>query len=362
MVSEGHSVNAVLETRIGIPLMERGYLPEWIIRRGMRRLISWQIARCETDAESSGGSRAAVERFAHKLKQGPIAHVPQKANEQHYEVPAAFFLEVLGDHLKYSACYWADGTDDLSAAEARMLDLTIERAQVSDGMKVLELGCGWGAVTIALAERFRRARITAVSNSRLQKETIDRRARDRGLDNIDVITADMNDFDTDTRFDRVVSVEMFEHMHNFQKLMSRIAHWLKSDGKLFVHIFSHHSYSYFFETDGAHNWMGRYFFTGGIMPSDDLLLEFQDDLKLETHWRISGTHYQRSAEAWAKHMDRNRDRIMSIFRTHYGPKEAARWFMRWKVFFWACAETFGYGNGEEWGVSHYLFAKGPRQH
>jgi cyclopropane-fatty-acyl-phospholipid synthase len=353
-------MNVALEARIGIPLMERGYLPESVIRLGMRRLIAWQIARRASEAESAGGTRAAVDRFADELRQRPIAPVPQKANQQHYEVPAEFFFEVLGKHLKYSGCYWDDGVDDLSTAEARMLDLTIERAQVDDGMEVLELGCGWGAMTIALAERLPRARITAVSNSRLQKQTIERRARERGLNNIDVITADMNEFDTGARFDRVVSVEMFEHMHNYQLLMSRIARWLNSDGKLFVHIFSHRAYPYFFETEGAHNWMGRYFFTGGVMPSEDLLLEFQDDLELEEQWRISGTHYQRTAEAWAENMDRNRDRIMSIFREHYGPKDAARWFMRWKVFFWACAETFGYENGTEWGVSHYRFARVPR--
>ncbi|UCH85842.1 MAG: class I SAM-dependent methyltransferase [Candidatus Latescibacterota bacterium] len=340
--------------------MERGYLPEWLVRRGMRRLISWQITRRAAQAESVGGTRTAVERFANELRHRPVAPVPQMANEQHYEVPAAFFLEVLGGHLKYSCCLWEKDTHDLDEAEASMLDLTIERAGVTDGMNVLELGCGWGAATLAMAERFPDVHVTAVSNSRLQKETIDARARDRGLTNIEVVTADMNDFATEKRFDRVVSVEMFEHMHNYAELMSRISRWLEPDGKLFVHIFSHATYAYFFETEGAQNWMGRYFFTGGIMPSDDLLLEFDDDLEIEKNWRISGTHYEQTANVWADRMEQRRDRIMSIFRKHYGSKEASRWFMRWKVFFWACAETFGYDNGDQWGVSHYLFSRRAR--
>jgi cyclopropane-fatty-acyl-phospholipid synthase len=339
--------------------MERRVLPEWVIRRGMRRLIAWQTARRTEEAESLGGRAAAVAAFADKLKRGPVAPMPGKANQQHYEVPAAFFHEVLGEHLKYSSGYWADG-DDLTGAEARMLDLTLERAQIADGMDVLELGCGWGSVTLAMAERFRHARITAVSNSRLQKDTIDRRARERGLGNVQVITADMNDFDIDRRFDRVVSVEMFEHMRNYEVLMSRIAGWLEADGKLFIHIFSHCEHAYFFETEDAEDWVGRYFFTGGVMPSEDLLLHFQDAMTLEEQWRIPGCHYRRTADAWAANMGRRRGRIMSIFRDHYGARDAARWFTRWKMFFLACAETFGFDGGREWSVSHYRFKRGAR--
>lgn len=343
--------------RIGIPLMERGLLPESVIRNGIRRLVSRQSARCSHEAESAGGERAAVERFARELRRRPVAPVPDLANVQHYELPAGFFMEVLGSHLKYSCCFWGDAAPDLDGAEQRMLDITIERAGIADGMEVLELGCGWGSLTIELGVRFPGCRITAVSNSALQKQTIERRAGENGIKNVTVLTADMNDFSTEMKFDRVVSIEMFEHMHNYERLMSRIAGWLKQDGKLFLHIFCHRAVPYFFETGGADDWMGRYFFTGGIMPSADLLLEFQEDLSLERQWLVSGTEYERTANAWAHRMDDNRGAIMSVLREHYGPGQARLWYRRWKVFFWACAETFGYDGGREWLVSHYRFSK-----
>jgi cyclopropane-fatty-acyl-phospholipid synthase len=352
-------VSANLETRIGVPIMERGWLPEGIVRLGIRRLIRRQAARRRADAETAGGIEQVTERLVAELVRRRVAPVPEKANEQHYEVPAEFFREVLGRRMKYSCCYWSDDVTDLDAAEERMLDLTIDRAGVSDGMNVLDLGCGWGSAALAMAERFPRSRIKAVSNSRLQKAAIEQSARDRGLENVTVIAADMNDFDTDQRFDRVVSIEMFEHMHNYRELLSRIARWLERDGKLFVHVFCHRNHPYFFETEGAHNWMGRYFFTAGIMPSEDLLTRFQDALTLESQWRVSGTHYRRTADAWAQNMDRNRRRILPVLRDHYGPRGAAHWFVRWKVFFWACAETFGYQDGEVWGVAHYLFSRAP---
>jgi cyclopropane-fatty-acyl-phospholipid synthase len=346
-----------LETQIGIPLMERGWLPEWSVRLGIRRLIRWQIRRRHSEADATGGVEAVTERFVEELKRRPVAPVPAHANEQHYELPASFFLQVLGENLKYSCCLWEDGEKSLDSAERKMLDITLSRADINDGMEVLELGCGWGSATIALAEKFRKSRITAVSNSRLQKETILKRARDRALDNVRVITADMNDFDTADRFDRIVSIEMFEHMNNYEELFSRLYRWLSGGGKLFVHVFCHKNHPYFFETEGSHNWMGRYFFTGGIMPSDDLLPRFRGKLNLERHWRINGTHYRKTADAWAVNMDRRRKEIQKILREHYGAPDSRRWFMRWKVFFWACAETFGYDNGNEWGVSHYLFSK-----
>jgi cyclopropane-fatty-acyl-phospholipid synthase len=353
-------MSLAIETRIGVPLMERGLLPEGLVRLGIRRLIRWQLKRRRAEAEAAGGVERLLDRFVEELGRRPVALVPERANEQHYEVPAAFFDAVLGDQLKYSCCCWDDETRDLNAAEERMLELTIERAGVTDGMKVLELGCGWGSVTLAMARCYRSSRITAVSNSRLQKDTIERLARERGLDNVTVITADMNEFETDAAYDRVVSIEMFEHMQNFRELMSRIHGWLVPGGRLFVHVFSHRCHPYFFETEGAHNWMGRFFFTGGIMPSEDLLPRFQESLGLEKQWRVDGTHYEKTANAWAHNMDRNRERILGILRDFYGAGEEERWYMRWKVFFWACAETFGYNGGADWGVSHYLFSRAPQ--
>jgi cyclopropane-fatty-acyl-phospholipid synthase len=241
-----------------------------------------------------------------------------------------------------------------------MLELFCRRAGVEDGMDILELGCGWGSLTLWMAERYPKACITAVSNSRPQREFILGRCRERSLGNVTIITADMNHFTTDLRFDRILSVEMFEHMRNYELLQRRIASWMKPEAKLFVHIFCHREYAYAFEAEGPDNWMGRYFFTGGIMPSYDLLLCFQDALVIEDRWRLSGKHYQRTAEHWLCNMDRRRSEIMPVLEAAYGKKDAALWFQRWRIFFMACAELWGFRGGEEWLVAHYLFRKNPR--
>lgn len=238
-----------------------------------------------------------------------------------------------------------------------MLELSCRRAEIEDGMAILELGCGWGALTLWMAERYPGCAITAVSNSRLQQEHIRSECAKRGLVNVRLIKADMNDFLADGRYDRVVSLEMFEHMRNYQALLLRISTWLKSGGKLFVHIFCHARHAYFFETGGAGNWMGKYFFTGGIMPSDHLLLYFQDDMVLENHWRVSGSHYHKTAEAWLGKLDRNERMLIPVLEAAYGAVEAGRWLQRWRIFFMACAELWGYRSGEEWWVSHYLFRR-----
>ncbi len=338
-----------------IDLMERRLLPDAVIRRGIRFLL-----RARLSAENHGGieaDRAAERDFIEALCRSPIAVSTAEANLQHYELPPEFFRLVLGAHLKYSCCLFAEGVDSLDAAEEAMLELSCRRAEIEDGMDILELGCGWGSLTLWMAERYPRCSITAVSNSRLQQEHIRSECEKRGLANVRLIKADMNDFLADGRYDRVVSLEMFEHMRNYQALLARISTWLKSGGKLFVHIFCHARHAYFFETEGSGNWMGKYFFTGGIMPSDHLLLYFQDDMVLEDHWRVSGIHYHKTAEAWLGNLDTNEKVLVPVLQAAYGAVEAPRWLQRWRIFFMACGELWGFRGGGEWWVSHYLFRR-----
>lgn len=338
-----------------IELAESGRLPDFLLRYGIRRLLRRRLKDegCGGDIEQQ--QRRFTELLA-ELRQSPIALQTAAANEQHYEVPTEFYLKSLGAHLKYSSCYWPGGTRDLDAAEAAMLNLSCERAQLEDGQQILELGCGWGSLSLWMAQHYPGCRVTAVSNSATQKQHILEQARQRGLANIEVITADMNDFETELKFDRIVSVEMFEHMRNYQKLMARISGWLRAEGKLFVHIFCHRTLMYPFETEGDDNWMGRYFFTGGLMPAFDTLLHFQDRLQIEERWLVNGIHYKKTLDAWLRKTDKNRDEILAIFARTYGAEQAKVWLQRWRMFYMACSELFGYNGGTEWPVAHYLFA------
>ena len=337
-----------------IELAEKGIIPDYFIRQGI-------VRNCENRLNNENVSNtekvsSKKQSWIQQMKESPIALVPEKANEQHYEVPPAFFENVLGKHLKYSSGYWPDGVNSLDESEESMLELSFERAQLVDGDSILELGCGWGSLTCYMASKLPNSKITAVSNSKDQKEHIINRCKNQGLDNIEVITADMNDFGTENKYDRVVSIEMFEHMRNYKKLLSKISSWLHDGGKLFIHIFTHQSVVYPFENQGEADWMAREFFSGGMMPSHDLLLHFQDDLIIEDIWRMSGTHYEKTSLAWVNKMDANKDIVMKIFSETYGD-DAKLWFQRWRIFFMSCEKLFGYNNGSDWGVYHYRFSK-----
>ena len=346
-------------------LLERDLVPDWLIRQRIRALLAERLQE-----QAAGGPEAHQQRLSAlitQLKSSPLAIHTQDANEQHYELPTAFFQTVLGKHLKYSSCLFdlehgpaaKQAHLHLAEAEARMLALTAARAGIRNGDRVLELGCGWGSLSLWMAAHFPDSSITVVSNSRTQKLHIDATAAERGLTNLKVITCDVNElqFVAGTQFDRVVSVEMFEHLRNYQQLLQRLASWMAPGATLFVHIFTHLLHAYPFEVRDESDWMAQYFFTGGIMPSDHLLFAFQDDLRIRDHWVVDGRHYQLTAEAWLNNMDANRDSLMPLLADTYGAENATRWWVYWRVFFLSCAELWGYDNGREWVVSHYLFEK-----
>lgn len=345
--------------KLALALLERDLLPDAAIRFGIRRLVRRRLEEESRGGPAGGaaGVEARKKSLVEELRRSPVALHTDDANEQHYEVPTEFFRHVLGPHMKYSGGYWPDGVDTLAASEVAMLALSAERADLRDGQDVLELGCGWGSLTLYMAAAFPASRIVGVSNSRSQREYILGEARRRGLENVEIVTADMNDFDVERRFDRVVSVEMLEHMRNYEELFRRIAGWMKDDARFFVHIFCHREVAYPFEVRDASDWMAQYFFTGGMMPSFDLFRSFDDHLQIEKEWQVPGTHYEKTSNAWLAEMDGHPDELMPILERTYGAGEGTRWWARWRTFFMACAELFGFRGGEEWLVGHYLLRK-----
>ena len=334
-------------------------IPDWILRPVLSWTTEQKIRQLERmpQGQAEDRRRALLEKF----DQSPIAIVPHLPNIQHYEVPPAFFQLVLGKRLKYSCCWWENPDTNLDQAEEAMLDLTCRRAGMENGLKVLDLGCGWGSLSLWIAEHYPACQITAVSNSRDQIAFINQQANQRGYSNLEARVVDVNQLDNTLQgsFDRVFSIEMFEHMKNYRRLMKIISDLLSPNGRLFVHHFSHRSFCYEYETDPSGGWMAQTFFTGGTMPSDDLLLHFQEDLALEDHWRVGGTHYQRTLRAWLEKMDASEQAVKKVLADTYGPENIRQWWVNWRLFFLACEMTWAHRGGREYLVSHYLFKKRP---
>ena len=331
-------------------LLEKDRIPDFLLRIGIRRLLKQRLISEETKKKD-------LEKLIEKLKNSPIAIETKTANEQHYEVPTQFYQYCLGKHLKYSSGYWKEGVTDFDTSEKDMLEITCERAELQNGQEVLELGCGWGSLSLFMSAKFPKSNFTVVSNSKTQKIYIDEQAKLRGINNLTVLTIDINNFNIDKKFDRVVSVEMFEHLRNYKLLFNKIAALLKDGGKMFVHVFTHKEYAYKFEVIDDTDWMSKYFFTGGIMPSNDLFSYFNDDLKIVNQWVVNGTHYSKTSEGWLQNMNKHKTEIMPLFERTYGIENATKWWVYWRIFYMACAELWGYNEGEEWMVCHYLFTK-----
>jgi cyclopropane-fatty-acyl-phospholipid synthase len=334
---------------------ERGLIPDTLVRKGIQNLVKTRLK--EISASDCEAGMAHLTQFVTAMNQSKIAEVPELANAQHYELPAEFFHLCLGKNRKYSSSFWMPDTKTLDEAEHLALQQTCDHADLQDDQQILELGCGWGSLSLWMAEKFPKSVITGISNSNSQREYIMATAKARGLSNLNIITADMNSFEAPATYDRIISVEMFEHMRNWQTLYAKVARWLKPTGKFFKHIFVHRNTPYLFKVQSDEDWMSQFFFSGGMMPSDDLPLHFQGDLALKQRWRWNGTHYEKTANAWLQNMDVNKDAITPILANAYGTENVEMWRNRWRMFYMACAELFGYNNGQEWWVTHYLFEK-----
>ncbi|GMH32304.1 hypothetical protein BSKO_00138 [Bryopsis sp. KO-2023] len=341
--------------KLSMGLIHKDLFPDFLIRVGIRQLLQKRLL-----SEGSGGVEGQQTRkmeFVNELKTLPIAVQTEAANEQHYEVPTEYFKLCLGKWLKYSSCYYKSDSDTLDQAEENMMSMYCTRAKLEDGQNILELGCGWGSLTLFLASAYPKSKITGVSNSDTQKLYIDSKAKELGLNNITIITQDVTDFHTTDQFDRVLSVEMFEHMKNYQALLENISSWLAPGGLVFLHFFCHKTLPYHFKVQGPDDWMSRYFFSGGTMPSLDLMLYFQDHLRVKDIKYVNGTHYSKTLEAWLEKMDDQTPEVMTIFKETYGEKDANKWRIYWRLFYLACSELFNYNQGNEWGLAHVLFEK-----
>jgi cyclopropane-fatty-acyl-phospholipid synthase len=331
-----------------------GLVPDTLIRSGIQHFIKKRIK------EDIGLTVKEREQkrvsFIEQMKKSPVAVETDLANDQHYCLPTEFFELVLGANLKYSCCHW-DESNDLDSAEVEMLKITISRAEIKDGMKILELGCGWGAITLTMAKMFPNSEILAISNSPSQKDFILNKAKKLGLKNVSVEIHNVAKLELTQQFDRVISVEMFEHMRNYPVLLERISKWLTPEGKMFIHIFVHRDVPYLYEVKDESDWMSKYFFSGGIMPSSHLLHYFSDHLKVENYWAVDGEHYQKTARAWLENMDAKKEAIFNVLKNHYGPSEYKKWFQYWRIFFMSCEELWKYENGNQWFVGHYLLNK-----
>ena len=330
---------------------ERVPLPDVVIRAAIARLCS------RTAARLAAGDAASDASFAGEMAARAIAECTEEANAQHYEVPAAFFAHVLGPNRKYSCCFYKEPASTLREAEEEALRQTVAHADLADGQSILELGCGWGSLSLWMARQFPNSQVTAVSNSHSQRLAIEGEAAARGLTNLRVVTADMNVFDPQVKFDRIVSVEMFEHIMNWRELMTRVKSWLAADGRFFMHIFTHRAGAYLFDRAHGEDWIAQHFFTGGVMPSHHLIRQYSDLFEVEKEWRWSGAHYRRTALDWLGNFDSRREEIEEILRDVYG-SDTALWMRRWRWFFLATAGLFGHADGSEWGVSHYRMRAG----
>lgn len=334
------------ETRL-VRLCEQGWVPDTLLRMGIRYISAQRLKQ-----DAIPGSV-----FADQLRNDPVAIHTDSANEQHYELPAAFFHAHLGARKKYSCCWYSRFQESLDQAEIAMLELYAERAELADGQRILDLGCGWGSFGLWAAQRYPNSHVTGLSNSNAQRAYILEQAHRLNLNNIEIVTGDVSEFefaDGQAGFDRVVSVEMFEHMKNYGVLLAKIARWLRPDGRLFVHHFSHKNRAYHYRNSSGNDWMARYFFTGGTMPSHDLLSHFNTDMRVVKDWWVNGTHYERTSNQWLQQLDAAKAEVMPILVSTYGPDHAALWFQRWRMFYMAVAEMFGLHGGSEWGVSHLL--------
>lgn len=332
--------------------ISRGLIPDSLLRRGVRNQGRQRLQMMKnTDLKQE------YLTFLKQASSGKIAVHTDDANNQHYEVDSEFFQYCLGKNLKYSSCYWNDDTSSLDEAEDIMLDLYCKRAKIEDGMTILDVGCGWGSLSLYLAQKYPKSKITGVSNSNSQRKFIEKLGYERNLHNLNIVTKDINSFDTNKKFDRIISIEMFEHTKNSKILMDSINKWLSPDGLFFMHVFAHKYNPYYFDTEQKNAWMAKYFFTGGMMPNHDLFRDLESDLNYQKSWMLSGTHYEKTSNAWLDKMDSNKTKILELFRRNNSNSVAKKKFYFWRLFFIACAEIFGYNGGSEWIISHHLFKK-----